>query len=449
MAISSAGIGSGLDVQSLVSQLVAAERAPAENRLNLRETTARTTLSALGTYKSVLSGFQTAVNALKGINSSLGKLATSSSEPTLFSASSSGSAVAGSFNVEVIQLARAGKIATDVYASASTVVGNGTVTLSVAGESFDITLADGDNTLAALRDKINQASDNTGVSAVILNQNGGARLVLTSRETGVANTVSLSSAAAIGGASFVNTSSVQTALDAEVEIDGFAYSSASNTLDKTIDGVTINLLKAVPGTVGTLGLSLDSSASSAAVENLVKSYNALVATVSTFTRYDASTRIAGPLSGDASVRTTQQQVRGILGSVVGSGDYSVLSQLGVSTQNDGTLKLDSSELTSALQADPRGVKNLFGASDGYSTRLSALLEGVLGSSGAIKSGTEGLQARLDDISDRRDALDLRIAAVERRYRAQFTALDTLLGQRQTTSSYLTQQLANLPGYGSG
>lgn len=444
--ISSTG-ASGLDVASVVSQLVSAERAPTENRLNLRETTAKTTLSALGIFKSAMSSFQSAVNALKGSSSALGKLAPTSSEPTLFGASASSGAVTGSFSVEVLQLARAGKIATGVYASADAVLGNGTVTVSAGSESFDVVLSDGANTLAALRDAINEASDNAGVSATLLNEDGGTRLVLTSRETGVENAVALSSAAEGGGGSFITTSSVQTALDAQVEIDGFPYTSASNTIDGAIDGVTLNLLKAAPGTVGTLGLSLDVAAATAAVEALVKSYGALVATVATYTKYDASTRIAGPLMGDAAVRTAMQQVRSVLGGSAGGGEFSLLAQLGVTTQADGSLKLDSGKLSSALQSDAEGVKSLFGGADGFATRLSAVLEGVLGAEGRLQAATQSVQNRLDDISDRRDALDLRMQAVQRRYLAQFSALDVLLGQLQTTSNYLTQQLANLPGAG--
>ena len=400
----SAGV---LDVSSLVSQLVSAERTPVENRLNLRESAARTSLSALGIFKSAMSSFQSAVSALKGANSSLGKLSAASSTPTLFTASTATGAVAGSFGVEVLQLARAGKIATGTYASADAVVGSGTVTLTAGTLTFDVTLTDGDNTLAALRDKINNAATNTGIGAAILNENGGSRLVLTSRETGVAKAVTLSSASVADGTAFITTSSVQAALDAEVKIDGFAYTSASNTIDKAISGVTINLLKAETGTVGTLSLSQDASSSTAAVEAMVKSYNALVATVSTYSKYDASTRIAGPLMGDASVRTAMQQIRGVLGSAVEGGDITLMAQLGITTQADGSLKLDSSKLSAALSSNANGVKALFGGSSGYATRLSTVLDGVLGAEGSLAAGTKGIQARLDDISDRRDTLDLR------------------------------------------
>lgn len=445
MAISSSGIGSGLDVQSLVAQLVAAERAPVQNRLDLREIKTQSTLSALGVFKSALSNFQTALNALTGTGSSLGKLTTSSSKPELFTATTSTGAVAGSFGIEVMQLAVAGKIATSAYASADSVVGSGTVTLSTGADSFTVTLTDGDNTLADLRDKINAASDNTGVSAAILNESGGARLILTSRETGVSNAVSLSSAAALGGGSFINTSVINTALDALVEIDGFAYTSASNTIDEAVDGVRIQLLKAEVGTVGTLSLAQDSAASVTAVESLVKSYNALVGVVAQQTRFDPATKSAGPLIGDPAVRASMQQIRGLLGAASDSGAYRTLADLGIKTAKDGTLSLDSSKLSAALQADPTAVKNLFTGTEGVGARLKPVLEGMLGNGGRLEAGTDSLKARLEDIATRREALDVRMAAVERRYRAQFTALDTLLGQMQTTSAYLTQQLENLPG----
>ncbi|MGQ0528869.1 MAG: flagellar filament capping protein FliD [Panacagrimonas sp.] len=449
MAISSAGIGSGLDVQSLVSQLVASERSPAETRLSRQESSTRSTLSALSIFKSTMAGLQTSVNALKGGASALDKLSVSSSKPELFTATTSSGAAAGSFGVEVLSLATVSKINSDVYGSADAVVGNGTVTISVGAESFDITLDNDGNSLADLRDKINQASDNTGVTASLLNVDGGTRLVLTARETGTANALSLSSSAEIGGAAFINTAVLQTAVDAEIEIDGFTYISGSNTVTAAVDGVSFNLLKAEPGTVGTLNLNVDSKSSSEAVQALVKSYNTIVAVLATYGKYDASSKTAGPLMGDASVRGALSQIRGILsGSSTSGGDFQVLSQLGITTQADGTLKVDSAKLDAAIASDAQGVKSLFSGSDGFATQLSEVLSGVLGTGGRLEAGTQGLQSRLDNLADQRDRLDLRMAAVERRYRQQFTALDTLLGQLQTTSSYLTQQLSNLPGSNS-
>lgn len=456
MTISSAGIGSGLDVASLVTQLVAAERAPAQGRLDRTQSKAQTTLSALGTFKAVLAGFQSAVNALTGTGSSLGKLTATSSKPELFTASASNSTAAGTFGVEVINLAQAHKIATSAYASSTAVVGEGTVTIGVGSESFTVTLDSSGNTLADLRDAINEASDNQGVSATIVNESSGARLLLTARATGTDKALTVSSATTPlapaaplpilpQGSPFVTTTQVQAAEDAQFKIDGFDFTSGSNTVSNAIDGVTFTLLKEEPGTVANLNIASDGAASTAAVENFVKSYNVLVATVSTFSRYDPTTKTGGPLLGESSVRSAAQQLRSILGGSAGGGDPSLLAEVGITTQKDGTLKLDSGKLAEATATNREGVKNLFAGSDGFAKKLAPLLDGFLGSSGRIDAQTKGLQTRLDDVSDQRDALNLRMAAVERRYRAQFTALDSLLGQLQTTSNYLTQQLSNLPG----
>lgn len=459
MAITSAGIGSGLDVNSLVNQLVAAERAPAANRLDRSQSRTQTTLSAIGIFKSVLSGFQSAVNALKGSGSSLGALSATSSKPELFTASAGASAAPGSYGVEVINLAQAHKLATGAYASSAAVVGNGTVTIGVGADSFTVTLDDSGNTLADLRDRINQASDNAGVSATIINEAGGSRLLLTSRETGAAESLTLSSATTPllplpplpilpQGSPFVITSEVQPALDASFRIDGFDFSSGSNSVSDAIDGVSFTLLKAEPGTLASLNIANDSAASTGAVENFVKAYNAVVATVFTYSRYDAVAKSGGPLLGDSNARSASQQLRSILGSGASGGTFTLLVELGITTQKDGTLKLDSGKLAAALATDRDGVKNLFAGSDGYATRLSTVLDGFVGSSGRIESQSKSLQTRLDDIGDQRDALDLRSAAVARRYRTQFTALDTLLGQLSTTSNFLSQQLGSLPGSSS-
>lgn len=448
MAITSSGIGSGLDVNSLVSQLVAAERSGPDGRLTTRESVTKTTISALGSVKGALAALQAAVSALETSGTGLGAMTATSSEEDLFTATATSSAVAGSFRIEVLDVATAAKIATSPYASADTVVGAGTVTLHVGPtDTFSITTSASD-TLATLRDKINAATDNKGVSATILNESGGARLVLTSKDTGLAKAVTLTSDNGAGG-SYITTSVVDTAHDAHVQIDGFDFYSASNTISSAISGVTLNLKKAEVGTVGTLNLALDGAASSVAVGNFVKAYNTYVSTTAALTKYDAASKTGGILMGDATVRTVQLQIRSILGSeATGGSNFTVLAELGITTQADGTLKLDSSKLNAALAKDSDGVKALFGGTDGFATRLSTLFDGVLGSEGQFDAKTKSLQGRLDDLHDQRDALDLRMAAVEKRYRAQFTALDTLMGQMQTTSSYLTQQLANLPGSGS-
>lgn len=448
MAISSAGIGSGIDVNSLVTQLVSAERAPQDARLATTKNKINVTLSALGTFKGGLSALQAAVNAIKGTDSAIGKLATSLSSEGYFSANAGSSAVPGRYEVEVLSLAKAHKLASSTFAGgASSVVGNGTVTIGVGGDSFDVTLADGANTLADLRDAINAAPNNTGVNATLLTEDGGTRLVLTSRTAGTAEALTVSTAASGGGTLFT-TEDVQVATNAQIKVDGYTYTGSSNVISAALDGVTLNLTKAEVGTKITLDISNDQTAASTAIQELVRAYNAVVGVVKKQASYDSASQTGGPLMGDIAVRSAMQQIRTILGGESGSGTYTMLAQLGVKTATDGTLSVDASKLSSALSADPAAVRSLFSGTDGVADKLSTLLDGFLDSDGRIGAQTERLQARLESIDDQTEALDRRMALVEMRYRKQFTALDALLGQLQSTSSYLTQQLSNLPGSSS-
>lgn len=439
MAAITANVGSGLDVNSLVTQLVSAERGPQDARISTAKNKVSVSLSALGTFKGGLASLQSAVSALRGSGTAVGKLSTAVSTDGYFTASASGKAVAGRYDVEVLSLARANKIASAPFAGgASSVVGDGTVSLSVAGKSFDVTLASPANTLADLRDAINQAADNTGVSATLLTEDTGTRLVLTARTAGTANAVSLSS-------SLLTTSTVQAATDAQIKIDGFTTTGSSNTITGALDGVTLDLSKAEPGTTITLDINADRSTASNAVQELVRAYNAVVGVVKKFGSYDAATKTGGPLMGDIGVRTAMQQIRSILGGQNGDGAYSMLSQIGVSTQTDGTLSVDASKLDAALTQNPEAVRELFSGTDRVADRLSKVLDGFLGAQGRLSAQTDRLQQRLDDFGKQTDALDRRMELVRARYLKQFTALDSLLGQMQGTSSYLTQQLANLPG----
>lgn len=439
MGLSSAGIGSGLDVTGLVQQLVSAERAPQANRLQTTKSQINVTLSALGTFKGGLTQLQSAVDALKGAGGALGKATASVSAEGHFTASTTASAVAGRYDVEVLRLAQPHKLASSTFSGgAANVVGEGTVTIGVGDKNFTVTMAAGTNTLADLRDAINKATDNPGVNATLLTEDGGTRLVLTSRETGTAKALTVDTA-------LFSTQQVQAATDAQIRIDGFTHTSGSNTVSGALQGVTLNLTKAEEGKTLSLDIAADNTAASDAIQNLVRAYNAVVAVVKKHASYDTATKTGGALMGDVAVRTSMQQLRGVFGGAHGEGSLTMLSQLGITTATDGTLSVDSAKLTEALSTKREAVTALFSGTGGMASKLSTVLDGHLGTSGRLTAQTDRLQERLDGIADQTAALDRRMAAVEARYRRQFTALDTLVGQMQTTSSYLTQQLANLPG----
>lgn len=445
MAISSAGIGSGLDVNSLVSQLVAAERAPQENRLLRTQSKLSVTLSAIGSFKSALAQLQTAARALTGTDNTISKLSSSVSTEGLFTAAAGSKAVAGRYEIEVMDIARAHKVTTTAFAGGSTsVVGTGSVTIDVGAESFTVNLASGADTLADLRDAINSASDNPGVTATLLTEDAGTRLVLTSSKTGTTNGLTVSSEASGGGA-LLSTSTLQAATDAQIKVEGYTHTSSSNTITSAIEGVTLNLLRQEPGTVVTLDLKQDAAASSKAIKDFVTAYNAVVGVVKKFGGYDAASKTGGPLMGESSVRSATQQIRSVIGDVVGEGAYSMLAQIGIKSAADGTLNLDTGKLDAGLAADADAVKTLFSSSQGLATRLDSVIDGFIGDDGRIAAQSEQLQKRIESLGDQAVALERRMAQVEARYRKQFTALDTLLGQMQSTGNYLSQQLANLPG----
>ncbi|MDD3764946.1 MAG: flagellar filament capping protein FliD [Nevskiales bacterium] len=438
-SISSAGIGSGLDVNSLVAQLVAAERTPSATRLSTAQSKINVQISAFGSFKGVLSGLKSTLDALKS-DGAVAALKATSSDEAVFTASATADAAPGSYDIEVVSLATASKQVSAAYAGGpTTALGAGDVQISVGANAFTVSLTSGSDSLADLRDAINNAADNTGVTATLVNETNGTRLLLTSNETGTDHAVSVSS-------SLITLTDKQVPTDAHVRVEGYDVYSQTNSITDAIDGVTLDLQSASPGTTLSLDVAIDSDAASKAIDAFVKAYNNTVQIIGSLTKYDTTTGTAAALTGDSTVRGASQQLRTILGSTVATNDtFTYLSEIGITTETDGTLKLDSAKLSEALATDRSAVAALFSGADGYATRLSDMLEGYVGTDGQIEAKTDGLNDRLDDIKDQQEALDRRMAAVEARYLKQFTALDTLISQMQSTSSYLSQQLASLPG----
>lgn len=436
--VTSAGLGSGLDVASIVSQLVAAERAPADQRLATAQSQAKTRISALAAFRSAMSGLKTSAEALSSQSGSgLKALTATSANKDLFTASADSKAVAGNYAIEVLSLASASKRASQVFASETTVVGSGDVEISVGSSAFTITLQDGANTLADLRTQINAASSNTGVAAAIVSDAGGARLLLTSQDTGLSHALSVNS-------SLITTTEVQPAADASIKLDGFLYSSASNQFSGAVDGLSFNLVKAEPGTTTNLSVALNQSSAISAVQKFVAAYNSANGFIVSQTRYDATNQQGGTLLGDSTILAASQRLRAIAGgSVQGAGRFETLSQLGITASTDGTLTVDTAKLTSALASDFNAVQKLFAGDQGVATRLVAYSETLLGDEGQLKVKTDSLNARLSSIAKDQAVVDRRIEAYQARISAQFTSLDTLVSQLKSTSDYLTQQLANL------
>ncbi|HER33955.1 MAG: flagellar filament capping protein FliD [Halothiobacillaceae bacterium] len=459
MAITSTGIGSGIDVGGIVSQLVAAEGQPARNRLDRREAQTQATISALGGLKGALSEFQSALGALKDLDAFQARKATSG-DSSIFTATADETASAGSYQIEVERLAEGQKLRSGDFANADTVVGTGTLTLDVGGNSFDVTVDSSNNTLAGIRDAINASADNTGVTATTVNVDDGAggtvsRLVLTADEVGTANTVTVSAAdsdgnnidaAGLSQLASGNLTELQAAQDALIRIDGQAVTRSSNSISDAIDGVTLSLKESDVGSTHSLDVALNTGAVKSKVESFVKAYNGLVETTNQLSSYDPETGRAGALQGDAALRGISTQIRREMSDTVDgiNGVFDNLATIGVETQRDGTLTLDSARLDEAMAADFDAIGQMFASDDGYATRLDALVDNYVGFNGILDSRTQSLNNRIDDIGDQREDLSRRLSSLESRLLAEFNAMDQLVGQLNSTGSYLSQQLSNLP-----
>ena len=444
MGISSAGIGSGLDVASIVNQLVAAERSPTAARIDRTERQVNGQISALGSLRSAFDGLRTAVEKLSSDESALARKVSLPTEPN-FSASASPGAAIGNYEVEVLALANAHKVSTGAYADSDTAIGTGTLTITSGETTFNIEIDAENNSLADIRDAINKAADGKGVTATIINADDGAHLVFSATETGVANTLSISASGGDGGLAAMtnatNLTEITAATDARVKVNGFERSSASNTITDMLEGVSLTLTEAAPGTVQDFSVASDPSPLRAAAKGLVSAYNAALDAIAKTTKYDPASNIAAPLNGDAMVRGISRDLRDQISNAT-----SDLKTLGITSDKDGKLTMDEAVFNKAIAENPAPATRLFSGEGSLTAGLETSLARLLDDDGAFDDRSAGLETRTGSIEDQRLALDRRMAQVEERYRAQFTALDVLVAGMQSTSSFLAQQLANLPKY---
>ena len=443
--------GSVIDVHSLVGQLVAADRAPYDQRIQTATTKVTTQISALGTLKGALSDFQTALDKLKSAGLATVRSATTSQDAG-FTATAAGKASPGSYSIEVTKLAQAQQLASGPFIEGPTAsVGTGSLTLSMAGNSFTVDIDSAHSTPQDIRDAINDASDNPGIEATLINSTDGSRLVLTASTTGAGSAINVAGTGALTGLSYSAAAPgtytvLAPAQDAAVKIAGFPVSSTTNKISDAIDGVTLNLTAASPGDPQTLTIANDTKAVASEVQAFVTAYNALETQVARLRSYDATTQTAGPMLGDMLLTGIEGQIRRTLSSAVQglAGPYQTLSSIGITTQADGTLAVDATKLQTALDADFNTVSNLFSGPDGVATRLDSQISDALGAGGSIDTRGKTLVRQQSDITDQQTKLDARMTKLQQTYLQQFTALDTLLSSLQTTSAYLSQQIANLP-----
>ncbi|VCU69927.1 Flagellar hook-associated protein 2 [Pigmentiphaga humi] len=477
---SALGVGSGLELSTLLTNLMNAEKVPLV-KLQQQESTVQSKISAFGQLKSSLSSLLTAVNGLT--EAKFNGMTGTSSDTGVATVSATNAASKASHTLEVTSLALAEKAVSSALDDDAQ-LRSGTLTFTFGsvkegafvageGETKTVTIGAGNNTLAGVRDAINQAA--MGVTASLINDGSGSRLVLTSSDTGAAHAFKIDTAESAGGSgealSFLDydpatspaysstgtnsgMSRLQAGADAQFKLDGLSVSSASNTVTTVLAGVTLTLQKAGTSTVA---IGTNASSGTSALQALVSAYNSFLSTANSLalntpseTKGEASSG-NGPLAGDSLVRDVVSRIRGELFSPLAgaTGPYTSLSSLGVSFQNDGTLKLDTERLTKAMAEDPSAIAKLFtsepfgAGTQSLTERFAAQLSSYTSNQGAIDTRVDGLNSSAKTLQGQQKQLENRLSQIEARYRQQFTALDSLIAQLNTTGTFLTQQIEAL------
>lgn len=445
--------GSVIDVNSLVSQLVAATRGPQDTQIASQTTAVTTKISAVGTLKSALSTFQSALSSLDTA-SSFASANASTSNAGAVTATAAAGAAPGRYQVTVSALASAQQLlSTAVPGGSGTAVGTGTLNLQLGANGFSLTIDSSNDTLTGVAAAINSATDNPGITATVIQGTDGGHLLLSSSVTGAANTIQVTetdgggalSALTYGTGNTANYTQNAAAQDAAFTVAGVAYTSASNTVSDAISNVTLNLTgTTTTNTAANITVSNDTSTVDANIQAFVKAYNTLHASLASLGSYDSTTGTAGPMLGDALLSGVQNEISQAMHSLVGSSAYSSLASIGVTMQKDGTLAVDDTRLQKALSSSFADVSRLFTSSGGVATRLNDTLTRQLASGGSIDSRSKTLIKQNTALTAKTTTLNKQMQSMTDTLTQQYSALNVLLSSLQTTSAYLTQAIASLP-----
>lgn len=476
MTIQSLGVGSGLALDDLVQQLLTAERQPKEERLNAKEERIEAEISGLGQIKSKLSDFKDAVDELRsdnGINGREPTITNPSEDDDVLSAEASNSALRGSYEIVVEQLAVGSRITTDVgaFSSSSDPVltsGTGSLTFDVGGsKSFTVNVSAG-MSLTALREKINRADDNFGVTANIIDTGTGAgsRLVFSSSETGDGNDLvitndtgaaELDRLSTVGGTNNISAANIESARNAIAYIDGIEVQSSSNEFENTIQNVSFEVNEVSPKDAAgdflatKLGIGFDKEGLDKKIRDFIDNYNALIDEIGTLTRYgESELENDGALAGDSLLRGIQSGLASIVGDSVSSSALGGLFQIGIEFDNDGKLEIGDTDfglgsgedrLEDALEDSFDEIAKLFTDPDeGIATRLYEFSKEYTSFSGLISLRERSAKDDRNDLLDERETLELRMLNYEEILRDKYLNLDQTVAQLNQTGAALLASL---------
>jgi len=452
--ITSLGIGSGLQLESIVEAYINSEAIPQELRLQEKEDRLGLELSGVGSFKSALSSFDDILSTLTKSDAFNKQTITSSSDA--IDVTSNGSASNGNFNIDVKQLATGTRLHSQNFADSSTVVGAGTLSFGNGTDSFDVTV-DGTDDLSAIRDKINAQSENFGVTANIINGSSGSFLVFDSQVTGAANALSVTTSdTSLSGISTSN-SVERIAQNASIIIDasdtspGTTVTSSTNEFKNIIEDVTINVKKLTEvDSPAQIAITQDKENGSKLIDDFIAGYNSLV---DELTGLGAAKQ--GRLAFDPNVRQVKRELADtVIQAVTGlTGSIGSLNDIGLELNRDGKLEKSTfvsdnilsgqARLDNALENNLDEVGELFASSNGIATQIAEMIDGYIASDGVLTQRQTSLSERVDGIKDEWIELESRLRSYEDTLRKQFSFLDSTVSQYNATGDWLTSTLASL------
>ena len=449
--VTSQGIGTGLNIPAIVSALTQAYGAAQTNQLNSQQAQLNTQLSAFGTFKSALETLQAALTPLQSAGALAGFTA-SVADKTIASATTSSGAVAGQYTLQVQNLATPAILTSAPFTNANTAVGTGTLTIGVGSASTSVTIDSTNNTLAGIAAAINAAPNNPGVSASVLTTTAGSRLVLSGTTTGAANAITVTQSGGDGGlaalvydpaAGTTNLTQTQAAQDANFTLNGYAATSASNLVTGAISGVNLTLLApTASGASTTLSIAPDTTGAQTSIGTFVTALNGVLTSIQSLTGYDPTTQTAGPLNGNATLQSFQNQLQNVLDQFqggAGSGAIQSLANLGITANPQGTYDTNSTTLANALSGNLAGVENLLSGSQGLASQINGLVNGFTQAGGLLDTITQGLQTGLSNVAKQQTALNAQLATYSATLTAQYNAMDAAVAALKQTQTYLTAE----------
>lgn len=466
MAISSTGIGSGLDVTSIISQLSAIEKQPLK-ALQSKASLLQTQLSTIGQIQSQVSALQSAATKLGSVLDWKGITATSSNTAALTVAATT-VASPTTFSVDVTALAKAQSLAMPTgvgdpaLPTSTEQLGYGTLSVQVGSKTaVTVTIADGEGTLAQIAAKIN-ATTGIGVTATVMNDGSGKQnILIRSNSTGTDGAFTITATEGTGGSISVPSNlsrlsyttgsytmnATQAAQNAAATVNGVAVSSQTNVFKDVLPGVTLTAVQLTTQPVG-VTVARDTAAITKNLQDFATAYNALNATLSEATKYDSATGLAGPLQGDSVTTGLGNALRRLVSSTMGGtgSTYTLAANVGITAALGGALSIDTAKFSAAMTADPDNLQKFFTAfngsssSNGFGLRVKDFASGLLAATGSVSNKTSAIQQSLQRNATEQNRINSKATLFEERLKKQYAALDTKMAGLTALNSYVAQQV---------